>query len=81
MSASGVQYTRNVQDVKIAPNSEDVDGSESTSKTTSEVTLESKDSSLGEQSTISEDNRNLRKRNDLRRPARFDSDYVYHIFY
>lgn len=81
MSASGVQYTRNVQDVKIAPNSKDVDGSESTSKTTSEVTLESKDSSLGEQSTISEDNRNLRKRNDLRRPARFDSDYVYHIFY
>lgn len=77
MSRSGIQYTRNVQDIKIAPGLNHSDRQESHDSDTQPTHSTSTD----DQPSLQRDFRNLRQRNTLSRPARFDEDYIYQLFY
>lgn len=84
MSRSGIQYARNVQDVKLAPppascaSDEEVltksDDSTDKPHTTNE-------SSAGGTPECTNDSRSLRQRSGLKRPTRFGDDYIYQVFY
>ncbi|XP_058827395.1 uncharacterized protein LOC131694724 [Topomyia yanbarensis] len=83
MSRSGIQYARNVQDVKLAPTPvlnqsgglsyETVD-SEKQAQYTQEATT-------ADPVPLEGESRNLRQRSSLRPPARFDEEYIYRVFY
>lgn len=77
MSAAGIQYTRNVQDVRLAPGPAEIDVSNSTNLAAAGAADPELDSALQEHPNT----RTLRQRGSLKRPARFDDDFVYRVFY
>lgn len=84
MSRSGIQYTRNVQDVKLAPDANDSVGQESYDIDGPDRQPQPKhrtSAGADEQPSLQQDSRDLRQRNILRRPARLDDNYIYQLFY
>lgn len=91
VSGNGVQYTRNVQDVKLAPSAKDLEISDSTAA--DEVPLEDagmvivpdceSDNLLvspAPRNINTEDRIKLRQRSNIKRPARLNDNYVYSIY-
>lgn len=104
MSKAGIQYARNMREVKMAPenyasndstsrNSETPDGSDDEQipdGVNDEQTYPSghallpgdhTESQSGEQSSDSFMAKNLRQRNAIKRPKRFDDQFVYRVFW
>ncbi|XP_062534191.1 uncharacterized protein K02A2.6-like [Armigeres subalbatus] len=88
ISANGVQYARNVQDVKLAPPAKEVSSTQDketdseNSAGNSELTITSKDNSEKHSHTDMEpENRvTLRQRSSIKRPEKFNDMYIYHIY-
>ncbi|XP_062538077.1 uncharacterized protein K02A2.6-like [Armigeres subalbatus] len=94
LSRSGVQYTRNVQDVKIAPaeyhleETDDTEEIDEASHSTLDIPLAVADDKHSElDAAISSStrheispNRILRNRSDVKKPMRFDDRFIYSIY-
>ncbi|XP_062550899.1 uncharacterized protein K02A2.6-like [Armigeres subalbatus] len=77
MNRSGIQYGRNVQDVKLAPAPQSRD----TETETTEEESQQIQGELAAEPSLSEGYRNLRQRSTINRPSRFDDMYIYRVFY
>lgn len=95
ISKGGVQYARNIQDVKIAPSPVALnDGNNNGNFGSSELSLEDNEDMPGhnsleanteqeeqERNSIGSPAKKLRVRRDIKKPARFDDKYVYNVFF
>ncbi|KXJ75943.1 hypothetical protein RP20_CCG010605 [Aedes albopictus] len=89
MSSNGVQYARNVQDVKLAPPVEDINDSQNRTVVDAEIDgkMPGSEDISGMQpidvpscSTHTTEKITLRQRSELKRPARLNDNYVYRIY-
>lgn len=90
MNSNGVQYSRNVQDIRLAPAIADNDSSEESSTEVTKM-LPDRDHSMDCDDDLSKSNsewrtdelaesRQLRSRDAIKRPERFDDRFIYNIY-
>lgn len=80
VSSSGVQYTRNVQDLKIAPLNTDEMDFECELANDLETTSMDLDSEPISSIPNTVSTRNLRERTKIKKPLRYDKNYMYSVF-
>ncbi|XP_062565559.1 uncharacterized protein LOC134227878 [Armigeres subalbatus] len=74
MSKSGLQYGRNVREVKKAPESIQPDD-------TSDEDIQDEDKASHDPQQAPPTSRNLRHTSTIKRPKRYDDHYVYRVFF
>ncbi|KXJ70339.1 hypothetical protein RP20_CCG024062 [Aedes albopictus] len=87
MSGNGIQYTRNVQDIKLAPAVGDIEVppnalQDHPGPSSSSALTHSRNDTVEntEEVSLQQSNRNLRSRRELKKPSRYDNNFIYRIY-